>query len=208
MSNLLFDLDGTLVDSSEGIIDTFQSTFERLSIPCPSDTILSTYIGPPLETTFSNYFNNQKDIDLAISYFRTFYKDKGVHQVTLYNDVKKLLTSLQSKNFDLFVTTSKFEPMAKQMLKELEVDQYFKAIYGSQENRFLKTDVINACLIGQNIDNHQAIIIGDTKFDMIGGKNANINRLGVTWGFGTEEELLSNGAEIIAHQPLEILTLI
>ncbi|MGT2887854.1 HAD hydrolase-like protein [Streptococcus didelphis] len=208
MNSILFDLDGTLVDSSLGIINAFQETFDKLQLLTPDVKVLSSYIGPPLETTFANYFDNQNDIQEAIGHFRNYYKAYGVYQVKLYEDIKKLLDKLTEANKDLYITTSKHEPMAYLMLKELGIHHYFKAIYGATEQRFVKVDLINACLKDFQIKPSDAVIIGDTLFDMIGGKRAHISCLGVTWGFGSEEELLKNGANIIAHTPLEIQDLI
>lgn len=94
--------------------------------------------------------------------------------------------------------------MAKLMLTELGVISNFKQVYGSTPERFHKADVINACLTEQVIQAVEAVIIGDTKFDMIGGQKTGVRRLGVTWGFGSAESLQEHGAEIICHQPQDI----
>lgn len=204
MNSILFDLDGTLIDSSIGIKTAFRYTFNQLKLPRLDDKHLSTFIGPPLETTFSQYFTSEKDITHAITTFRTYYNNKGVHQVSVYQHIPELLTSLQETGKHLFVTTSKNEPMAKLMLKEQKLDSYFDGIYGALPDRYHKADVIRACLKEENIKQNSAIIIGDTAFDMIGAKKAGISSIGVTWGFGRELDLLSNGAKLICHNPLDI----
>ncbi|EHJ57415.1 hypothetical protein HMPREF9318_00894 [Streptococcus urinalis FB127-CNA-2] len=204
MKNILFDLDGTLVDSSKGIIESFQYAFNSLSYPQPSIEIIRTYIGPPLETTFQNYFTESKDLDDAILAFRDNYKKSGVHQVSLYEGVKTSLRELSMKGYSLYVTTSKFQPMAYQMLENLQIADYFDGIYGSINNRFHKVDVINACLEENQLKKESTVIIGDTKFDMIGGNDANIHTIGVTWGFGSQTDLLNAGAEKICHHPKDI----
>ncbi|AEF26297.1 HAD hydrolase-like protein [Streptococcus parauberis] len=208
MTAILFDLDGTLVDSSQGIVNAFTHTFTTLNITPPDITTLSTYIGPPLETTFLDYFQEASEVEEAINHFRAYYKTNGVYQVHLYKGIKDLLNELINLNYDLYVTTSKHQPMAEVMLKELDIYSSFKVVYGSEKNRFLKVDVIKACLKENNISLDQAIIIGDTKFDMIGGKGAGIDTLGVTWGFGSKEDLLLNGANLIADTPKEIIKLL
>ncbi|KHD44605.1 HAD hydrolase-like protein [Streptococcus hongkongensis] len=208
MTAVLFDLDGTLVDSSKGIVNAFTHTFETLNVSPPDITTLSTYIGPPLETTFLDYFNESSKVEEAIKHFRAYYKKSGVYQVHLYNEIKELLISLLDLNYDLYVTTSKHQPMAEIMLEELKISSYFKKIYGSEKERFLKVDVIKACLIENQIKPNEAIIVGDTKFDMIGGQEAGINTLGVTWGFGTQDDLLANGANLIANTPSDVLSLL
>lgn len=204
MKFVLFDLDGTLVDSSLGIKSAFNYTFEKLQLPLQPDNKLSTFIGPPLETTFANYFTEKADIDHAIKTFREYYNAKGVHQVSLYSGIPELLKELNELGYSLYVTTSKHEPMAKLMLTELDVISYFKQVYGSTSEHFHKADVINACLTEQKIQATDAVIIGDTKFDMIGGQKTGVRRLGITWGFGSIESLQEYGAEIICHHPKDI----
>ncbi|MGM9883709.1 HAD hydrolase-like protein [Streptococcus hyointestinalis] len=202
---LFFDLDGTLVDSSKGIKNAFHYTFSKLDMPVPDEATLSSFIGPPLETTFSHFFDNPTQIEQAIAFFRDYYQEKGIHEVRLYDDIAFALETL-SQSYQLFVTTSKHEPSAHQMLKALEVDNYFTAIYGSTPQRFVKEDVIAACLDEHNITPNRAAIIGDTKFDMIGGKKRGIDCIGVTWGFGEEDDLVQHGASTIVASPKDLIT--
>ncbi|VTS26957.1 5'-nucleotidase [Streptococcus pseudoporcinus] len=204
MKNILFDLDGTLVDSSKGIINAFTYTFTNINLEVPDVNLLSTYIGPPLETTFSSYFSNQEDIDLAIGHFRKYYQDLGVYQVIMYEGIEEMLAQLTNSGYHLFVTTSKHEPMALHMLEELGIQTYFSGIYGSLPDRFIKADVIKACLEQENISASESLIVGDTPFDIIGGKSAGITTLGITWGFGSEIDLVKAGADYINHTPSQI----
>lgn len=208
MKAIFFDLDGTLVDSSQGILNAFKFSFDQLNHDCPSIEELSNYIGPPLETTFSNFFSDKLKVEKAISYFREYYKDQGVYQVQLYQDIESVLHTLNQNSLQLFVTTSKYEPMAKQMLKNLKVDHYFKGIYGSTADRFLKAEVIKTCIEENNLDTMYCTIIGDTKYDMIGGKLTSINTLGVTWGFGSKNDLIDCKPNFIAHKPFDLLDIL
>lgn len=204
MESIFFDLDGTLVNSSTGIKAAFNYAFEKLQLPLQTDKQLSTFIGPPLEVTFANYFDKKDEINNAIKTFREYYNTKGVHQVSLYSGIAEVLKELNSLGYSLYVTTSKHEPMAKLMLTELGVISYFKEVYGSTPEHFHKADVITACLTEQKIAAKDAVIIGDTKFDMIGGQKTGIHTIGITWGFGSLESLQESGAESICHQPQDI----
>lgn len=204
MKYILFDLDGTLVNSSLGIKATFNYAFEKLQLPLQTDKQLSTFIGPPLEVTFGHYFEQSDEVNHAIKTFRDYYGEKGVHQVSLYTGIAEALQELNDLNYSLFVTTSKHQPMANLMLTELGIISHFKKVYGSTPEYFHKADVIKACLTEQGIQAHEAVIIGDTKFDMIGGQKTGVRRLGVTWGFGSLESLQEHGAESICHYPYDI----
>ncbi|GET74503.1 HAD hydrolase-like protein [Streptococcus dysgalactiae] len=208
MTAILFDLDGTLVDSSPGILNAFQYTFKQMNHIVPDASLLSTYIGPPLETTFRTFFENKDQVEQAILHFRAFYKESGIYQVSVYDDIETLLRTLVQEGFDLYVTTSKHEPMAIQMLTNLGIADYFTGVFGSTSVRYHKADVIQACLQTMSTSAQNPLIIGDTKFDIIGGKQANLTTIGVTWGFGSQEELQLSKADYIVKQPLDIYTLL
>lgn len=202
MKSILFDLDGTLVDSSIGIKNSFAYAFDKLGLPCPKPEILRTFIGPPLEDSFTPYVS---DVNLAVKTYREYYKKNGVFEVELYPDIEQLLKDLVANNYKLYITSSKNEPMIHVMLKHLKIDKYFTGIYGHTPKQLNKTEVIKACLSSEPMAANDTMIIGDTKFDIIGGKNNNIKTIGVTWGFGLESELLSAGADNICFSPSEII---
>lgn len=205
MTSILFDLDGTLVDSSQGIFKAFNHSFRQLGLPELANQDMISFVGPPLEVTFASLCQDQEEIAKAIEHFRDYYNQFGVHQVEVYPHIPELLQGLIDKGHKLYVTTSKHESMAKLMLQEQGLATFFNNIYGSIENRYHKIDVIKACLKTEKIPLEQATIVGDTKFDMIGGQEAGIKTIGVTWGFGTENQLRLAGANAIYHHPLEIL---
>ncbi|XCY64220.1 HAD hydrolase-like protein [Streptococcus iniae] len=132
----------------------------------------------------------------------------GVRQTHLYPDIIDLLQKLRNLDLSLYVTTSKYEPMAIRMLKELGIDKYFDNIYGATATRFHKSDLIKDCLIDNTIPLSDALIVGDTKFDIIGSNEVGIKSIGVTWGFGTAEELLLNKADAIISHPFELVNLL
>lgn len=205
MTSILFDLDGTLADSSLGIKKSFAYTFKKLALPFPEEETLRTLIGPPLEDSFRHYVN---DVDTAVTIYREYYKKFGVFEAELYPKIQELLEQLVANGVNLYVTSSKNEPMIYVMLEHLNIDKYFTGIYGHTPERPNKTEVIKTCLSSEQINHQEAAIVGDTKFDIFGGKNTGIKTIGVTWGFGLESELLLAGADYICHSPLDILKVI
>lgn len=208
MQAIFFDLDGTVIDSSEGIYNSFVDTFNRLNLPVPDRETIRTFMGPPLEVTFTEQVGTDK-VDTAIHYYRDYYQRIGQFQAKLYPGIRELLERLKEDDrYQLFITTSKNEPITLQMCKELEITHYFDAIYGSTPEAFHKADVLIRAMEENQINNHQAIIIGDTKFDMIGGHSVGIKTLAVTWGFGSQESLLAEKPDYLAattEQVFEIL---
>lgn len=203
MKHLFFDLDGTLADSSQGILNCFTDTFTELGLASPTKESLKTLIGPPLETSFARFMQLDQVAE-AVTIYRKYYKSKGIKEVHLYPDIKDMLEGLVKKRYLLYVATSKYQPMALEMLSNLDVDKYFTGIFGSLGAE-PKADVIQRVLDTHQIQKERAYMIGDTAFDMVGGRTKDLKTIGVTWGFGSPESLLENGADILVNHPLQIL---
>jgi phosphoglycolate phosphatase len=203
LSAIFFDLDGTLVDSSIGIHNAFSYTFDQLGVPSPDAKTIRSFMGPPLEVSFATCLP-EEEIDLAIQIYRSYYKEKGVHEAQLFPHIKELLSEL-AKDYPLYITTTKNTPIALTMTQNFEIDHFFDGIYGSSSQALHKADVIHQALNNHQLDPEQVVIIGDTKFDMIGAQETGIKKLAVTWGFGEEKDLMSYQPDWIAHQTEDIL---
>ena len=200
---IFFDLDGTLVDSSIGIHNGFTYTFEQLGVTSPDAKTIRGFMGPPLETSFASCLPAEQ-IEEAIQLYRSYYKEKGVYEAQLFPHIKDLLEEL-AKQFPLYITTTKNTPTAVDMTSNFEIDHFFDGIYGSSPEAPHKADVIRQALQTHQLAPEQAIIIGDTKFDMIGAQETGLKKLAVTWGFGEQADLLNYQPDYIAHKPLEVL---
>ena len=203
ISAIFFDLDGTLVDSSIGIHNGFTYTFEQLGVTSPDFKTIRGFMGPPLETSFATCLPTEQ-IEQAIQLYRSYYKEKGVYEAQLYPHIKDLLVEL-AKQFPLYITTTKNTPTAQDMTKNFGIYHFFDGIYGSSPETPHKADVIRQALQTHQLAPQQAIIIGDTKFDMLGAQETGIQKLAVTWGFGEQADLLNYQPDYIAHKPLEVL---
>ena len=204
ISAIFFDLDGTLVDSSIGIHNAFSSTFKELGVPCPDAKTIRSFMGPPLESSFETCLPKEK-ISEAIQTYRSYYKEKGIYEAQLFPQIVDLLEKLSS-NYPLYITTTKNTPTAQEMTKNLGIHHFFEGIYGSSPETPHKADVIRHALKTHQLAPEQVIIIGDTKFDMIGAQETGLKKLAVTWGFGENADLLIYQPDFIAHDPLEVLT--
>ena len=162
-------------------------------------------MGPPLISSFKATFPNSL-VDQAVTIYRQYYHKKGQYESTLFPHITEALTALKNEGLQLYVTTSKYEPVALQMCQDLEIANYFNGIYGSSSDRVHKADVIQYALSTNSISSNKALIIGDTKFDLIGGQTVGIKTMAVTWGFGELDDLLLYSPDYICHTPLEILS--
>ena len=203
LSAIFFDLDGTLVDSSIGIHNGFTYTFDQLGVPSPDAKTIRGFMGPPLETSFASCLPAYQ-VETAIQLYRSYYKEKGVYKAQLFPQIKELLTEL-AKQYPLYITTTKNTPTAVDMTSYFGIDRFFDGIYGSSPQALHKADVIRQSLTTHNLDPETVVIIGDTKFDMIGAQETGIKKLAVTWGFGDDKELMNFQPDWVAHQPTDIL---
>ena len=205
MKYIFFDLDGTLVDSSEGIETTFLHTFKLLGVPAPDKETIRTFMGPPLEVTFTNHVPKEL-VTKAVEIYRTYYKETGQQQTYLYPAIKELLHQLKGLGYHLFITTSKNQEVSLEIAHSLGISGYFEGIYGSIPGSMHKADIIQRVMTDYQIPPAEACIIGDTKFDIIGGKNIGIHTIAVSWGFAPLEDLKAQRPDTIIYHPLELIS--
>ncbi|WP_416470213.1 HAD hydrolase-like protein [Streptococcus thermophilus] len=203
-THIFFDLDGTLIDSSEGIHNGFLQTFERLGLPVPSDQKIRTFMGPPLEVTFKEEISEEGAAQ-AVKIYRDYYETKGQFEAHLYDGIKEVLEKLShDPNKKIYITTSKNEPTALEMCEYLGITEFFDGIYGATPTAFHKADVLQRAITENNANKDSSVIVGDTKFDLIGGKTVGIKTIAVTWGFGTNETLLAENPDFVAETTQEL----
>lgn len=206
---ILFDLDGTLVDSGLGITNSVMYALEKYGIEVTDRATLYKFIGPPLHKSFEMFcdFSPEKAME-AVEYYREYYREKGVFEVTVYEGMEDTLKNLTSLGKTLIVTTSKPEYFAKQVLEHIGLAKYFKMIAGSNLDgtRTAKAEVISyACEECNITDLSKVIIVGDREHDVFGAKKTGIDSVGVLYGYGSEEELKNAGATYLAKTPSDIL---
>ena len=206
---ILFDLDGTLTDSGEGIINCSIVALEHYGLPIPSREEMRVFVGPPLRDTMVKYGVPPEKAEESVQIFRRRYESVGIFENYPYPGIAELLGALKVSGHTLYVATSKPEYMAQQVLDRFGLSKYFDRICGalSDASRDKKEDVI-AYLLKQSGDPQHAVMVGDTKFDVIGAAFHGIPTIGVTWGYGTEESMLSAGAAAIVHTTQELLALL
>lgn len=209
MKAILFDLDGTLTDSGEGIINCATLALSHYGLPVPTREEMRVFVGPPLHDTFRRFGVPEDKINEAIQIFRSRYTRIGKFENKPYPGISELLSSLQAQGHKLYVATSKPEVMSVEILEHFNLAPYFTRICGASldESRTTKSAVI-AYLLENCQDVSEAVMVGDTAFDVIGAKTHGISTIGVSWGYGCVEDLLEAGATAIAHNPQELWELL
>ena len=197
---ILFDLDGTLTDSGEGIINCAKFALEHYNLPIPSQEELRTIIGPPLHDTFIRFGVPAEEADNAIKIYRSRYIPIGKFENHPYEGIHETLEKLKALGHTLYVATSKPEQMSVEILEHFGLAHYFDIIAGASmdRSRSNKEDVI-AYLLQQCGDYDEKVMVGDTAFDVIGAKAHGIPTIGVSWGYGNLEEMMAAGAVSITH---------
>lgn len=206
---ILFDLDGTLTDSGEGIINCAVLALEHFGLPVPSREEMRVFVGPPLSESFQKFGVKPEDIDEAIAVYRSRYIPIGKFENTPYPGIQELLEKLQQHGHKLYVATSKPESMSIDILEHFDLAKYFTRICGAamDMSRNSKEAVI-AYLLAQCGEDAEMIMIGDTTFDVIGAKAHGIPCIGVSWGYGEVADMEAAGAVAIAFSTEELLRLI
>lgn len=206
---ILFDLDGTLTDSGEGIINSFVLAMEHFGKPLPAREELRVVVGPPLNVSFRDFGLPQENWDEAVMIFRDRYTTVGKFENRPYDGIAQLLQALKDQGHTLYVATSKPEVMAVEIMEHFALAPYFDKICGASldESRASKDQVIGYLLDACG-KTREMVMVGDTKYDMLGAKAHNIPGIGVSWGYGTTQELLDSGAVAIADTPEALLELL
>ena len=206
---ILFDLDGTLTDSGEGIINCAALALEHFHIPVPSREAMRVFVGPTLTSTFRSFGIPEEKIPEAVKVFRSRYTPVGIFENSPYPGIHQLLDTLSRHGHKLYVATSKPEEMAITVLRHFDLEQFFTGICGAamDESRTNKEEVI-AYLLEKNGTADNMLMIGDTVFDVLGAASHGIPTIGVSWGYGDPEEMRRAGAIAVAANMDELLNLI
>ncbi len=209
---VLFDLDGTLTDPAQGITNAILYALREMGAATPPRESLYRFIGPPLSEAFGEFFPEER-IKEAISTYRVYFRSRGMFENTVYPGIPQLLRELKERGIPTAVATSKPEAFAITILEHFRLAEYFTVIGGADMEglRGEKPQVIAYVLEKLGLpaeQSPQCLMIGDRKFDMEGAAAFGMTGIGVTWGYGSREELVSAGAHVIADTPQALLSLI
>lgn len=187
---ILFDVDGTLIDSAPGILNTLEEVFHTMGVDI-TGVNLRRYLGPPLRRSFGEHFTDPAKIEEATELYRKSYEAKGSHEGTPYPGAAVMLQRLKDAGFVLCTATSKPTDVVTPILKEKGLAQYFDFIGGASmdETRDTKTDVVRYVLEQPCAKGKKVLMVGDRNDDMRGAADCHLDAAAVLYGYGSREEL-------------------
>ena len=203
--NALFDLDGTLIDPREGILACFKHALHVLQVDLPADPEIERFIGPPLWESFSTLVgaNDEAKIARAVALYRERFATKGMFENRIYSGIADALASFQQARVQLFVVTSKARLFAEPIVEHFGLRRFFLSVHGSELDGSYadKSELIAKVLCSESLTPDETVMIGDRAHDVIGAKANGIFSVGALWGFGSRDELVSAGADLLCKTP-------
>jgi phosphoglycolate phosphatase len=211
-THIFFDLDGTLTNPRLGIGNSLKYALRQMQIDEYSGEILERFVGPPLQESFKNLFGlNERNTQLAVEHFRTYFGEKGLYENEPYIGILELLQELHFSGKRIYVVTSKLEKYARMIMEHFEFDRFLDDLIGAEASgkHSGKAQLIAQLMERNRIQTSETVVmIGDTHFDIIGAKDNEISSIAVAYGFGTLETLNSCNPDFLVESVEELAELL
>jgi phosphoglycolate phosphatase len=208
LSNVLFDLDGTLTDPKEGITRSIRFALEQLGVAAPDAEELTWCIGPPLRGSLARLLNTADEglLDRALSHYRKRFSETGMFENAVYPQILPCLRRSRDAGLRLILATAKPRVFALPILDHFGLTPFFHAVHGSELDGRLtdKGALIAHILRCERLDPMATLIVGDRSHDILGGKKNGIATAAVTYGYGSREEIGASGPDFIFDTPAEL----
>lgn len=214
---IIFDLDGTLIKSEEGLFDSITYALEKSGVDPGDRKDMKRMIGPVLWESFQKFYNmSAEEADRANAYFTEFYDREGIYNASVYEGVVQMLESLRNAGRILLVVTAKPRDMAERVLNHTGIDQYFQAVIGpargnkkTDKGSLLKEALSFLAKTGTDrFQKEHTVMVGDRMFDIQGAAETGLRSIGVLYGYGDRQELIHAGATYLADTPTDVVKLI
>ena len=214
---IIFDLDGTLIKSEEGLFDSITYALEKSGVDPGDRKDMKRMIGPVLWESFQKFYNmSAEEADRANAYFVEAYDKEGLYNASVYEGVEQMLETLRNAGRILLVVTAKPRDMAERVLNHTGIDKYFQAVIGpargnkkTDKGSLLREALSFLAKTGtDHFQKEQAVMVGDRMFDMQGAVETGIPSIGVLYGYGDRQELINAGATLLADTPADVVKLL
>lgn len=207
-NNIIFDFDGTLIDSRPGVVKTLKKVVRELAAQEITEQEIVQLIGAPLAQIISILLNTDDKalIKKGSNLFKEHYSKEGLYQNFVYPGIEEMLESLKNQSRQLFVISNKIELFMDRILKQRNLKKYFTVVLGTDgiDIQSKKPDQVKNLLTRHKLKEQETVMVGDTENDVIAAKRNLIYSIGITWGYGLESNLVKAEANKICHSPLEL----
>ena len=206
---IIFDLDGTLLDTSQGIFNSVRYAEKQMGLLPVADSLLEQFVGPPPKQMYMKYYELDESMALkAAQKHREYGRTKAVYEAAMYPNMENTLDTLKKNGYKLAVATLKSQDIAEVILENFNLKKYFNVILGMDaEEKLTKSMIINKA-INKCKCKGKTVMIGDSTNDFIGACEAKVDFIGVTYGFGYNESQSADYQFSIAKTPEEILNFV
>lgn len=206
----LFDLDGTLLDTAEGIVNALNQICARLNIPKITKSQAKQFLGPPLGQVILNMYPqaSKEEVDMGVKIYKEYFSRRGIYEAELYGGMLRLLRYLKDRGAGLAVVSLKYQEAVEQTLKLFKLEEYFDLAFGADTyGELTKHDLIEKCIkeLG-GVDRRKTVMIGDSPYDAEGARQSGIDFIAASYGFGfTKESSKDYNPVLIISSPDEML---
>lgn len=210
---VIFDFDGTVVDTGEGILKSLQYSFEQMGHEVPDLSDLKKFIGPPIHYSYVTFYGVSEDeVEEYIKKYRERYREIGIYECFVYDGVIETIKTLREKGVKIGIASSKPVKLIYDVMDYLKITEYFDAIVGTKfddSNHPGKTDlVLESMKKLSDEDKKHTLMVGDRYFDIDGAAGAGVDSVGVTYGYGSRKEFKEHGATYIIDNAKELLKIV
>ncbi len=210
---VIFDFDGTVVDTGEGILKSLQYSFEQMGHKVPELSDLKKFIGPPIHYSYTHYYGiSEEEVGDYIKKYRERYWVEGIYECELYEGFLDMILALKEKGIKIGIASSKPERLIYAVADFLKITDLFDAIVGvkidDSNHSSKKGLVLESMKILGATEKEKVLMVGDRLYDIDGAKGAGVASCGVLWGYGSEEEFKEHNSTYIIAKPEEILALV
>lgn len=202
---IIFDCDGTVLDTYNLIIQVVLKTFEEIFPEYPmTEQEADTFFGPFLNDSFQKYVKTKAEVDYCVDRYRYYCEKMTKDYVKVYDGIEDLLKWLKSKDFKIAIVSNKVTTAIVQGLDICQITKYFDYIVGAEKLKNAKPDPDGIYQVMNHYHIDRSVLIGDTIIDLKTGQNANISMIGVTWCRTSSKTFIENGARYTVNHPSEI----
>ncbi|MEH2944195.1 HAD-IA family hydrolase [Lachnospiraceae bacterium KK002] len=205
---VIFDVDGTLLNTSEGILESVRYTIKKYGLEMLEESVLKTFIGPPIQESFQRaYHLDEETVKKLTETFRDRYKSVDLLKAVPYEGIFDVFRYLKESGTRIAIATYKRQDYAEIILRHFGFGAYSDIIFGADHNNKLrKSDIIKKCLSAAQLDSSaEAVMIGDSENDATGAKEAGVQFIGVTYGFGFQNQYMEKVSALgMADEPIQL----